>query len=294
MHTEEGWVRHSNIYADVHADPRDDKVALSLARYSTQAIPEMAKKIGISVGGPLQIYIASSQEQFLAMQPNVPPDWADGTAWPSRGWIFLRSPRVRSGVAQPLTQVLDHEIVHIILGRAFAHRPVPRWLQEGVAQFFAGEYNQRTIEQLGSFAEPMSLMDLSRGFPKDPFQARMAYAQSADVVAFLYRTYGPNALQVLIREMSHGTEFALALYKATGLFPEELDAAWRGRSFSAPLWIQNFGADTTLLAGTGLLLLFGGLRKRKSYIKMRPDWEYEERVHQDLIKEMASWQVGNQ
>jgi hypothetical protein len=291
MQTSKEWVRHSNIYADVHAEPEDDGVALYLARYSATAIPRIAKNMGIPVGGPMQIYIANTQETFQAMQPNVPPDWADGTAWPSRGWIFLRSPRIRSGTANKLTQVLEHEIVHILLGRSFAHRPVPRWLQEGVAQFIAGEYNQQSIEQLGSFAEPLSLQELAAGFPSDPFQARMAYAQSADVVAFLYRTNGPQALQTLIYEMSHGTDFDLALYKATGLFPKEFDIAWRGRTYSIPLWIQNFSADTTLLACTGLLLLLGALKKRKDYLKIRPDWEIEEQVHQALVKEMSTWQL---
>jgi len=293
MQTEVDWVQHSNIYTDIHANPQDDKTALFLARYSATAIPRIAKQIGSSAGGPMQIYIANSQEQFLAMQPNVPPDWADGTAWPSRGWIFLRSPQIRSGVGQPLTQVLDHEIVHIILGRAFAHRQVPRWLQEGLAQFLSGEYNQRSIELLGSFSEPTSLMELSKGFPRDPFKAQMAYAQSANVIAFIYRIHGPAALQTLIKEMSHGTKFDFALFKATGMFPEELDVAWRGRTFAMPLWIQNLSADTTLLAITGLLILLGALRKRKLYLKGRPDWEYEEQVHQALIKEIASWQISH-
>jgi hypothetical protein len=55
MQTSEEWVRHSNIYADVHAEPEDDGVALYLARYSATAIPKIAKQMGIPVGGPMQI-----------------------------------------------------------------------------------------------------------------------------------------------------------------------------------------------------------------------------------------------
>merc|ERR1712100_90160 len=122
--------------------------------------------------------------------------------------------------------------------------------------------------------------ELSKGFPKDAFRAQMAYAQSADVIAFLYRVHGPEALHTLIYEMSHGTNFDNALFKATGLFPEEFDQAWRGRTYAVPLWIQNFSADTTLLALTALVLLWGARRKRRSYLKVRPEWEYEEQIHQ--------------
>lgn len=290
LQAREDWIRHSNPYTDVISSPVDRKVGLQLAQYSIEAIPRIAKELGVSTGGPLQIYIAESQEEFLAMQPNLPPDWADGTAWPKNGWIFLRSPRVRGGTASPLTQVLDHEIAHILLGRAFAHRPVPRWLQEGVAQHVAREYSPQTIDQLGSFAEPMSLLDLAKGFPSDRFEAQMAYAQSADVIAFIFREFGSNSLQVLIKEMSQGVGFNVAIKKATGLTPEELDIAWRGRLLSVPLWIRNISVDSTLLAGAALIVLLGSFRKYKQYRRENVEWEYEERVHQKLVQEMASWQ----
>ena len=87
--------------------------------------------------------------------------------------------------------------------------------------------------------------------------------------------------------MSHGTDFDLALYQATGLFPNDFDTAWRGRTYALPLWIQNFSADTTLLAGTGLIILIGALKKRRDYLKIRPEWEIEEQVHQALVKEVV-------
>lgn len=284
------WIRQSNPYADVISAPADRKIGLDLARYSVEAIPRIAKELGVSTGGPLQIYIAESQEEFLAMQPNLPPDWADGTAWPKNGWIFLRSPRIRSGIASPLQQVLDHEIAHILLGRAFAHRPVPRWLQEGVAQHVAKEYSPQTIDQLGSFAEPMSLTELAKGFPKDSFRAQIAYAQSADVIAFIFREFGSASLQILIKEMSQGVDFNVAIKKATGLDPDELDIAWRGRILSMPLWIRNISVDSTLLGALSIIILLGSFRKYKQYRQENIAWEYEERVHQQLVQEMATWQ----
>jgi hypothetical protein len=287
---QEDWIRQTNPYADVISSPGDRKVGLQLAHHSLEAIPRIAKELGVATGGPLQIYIAETQEEFLAMQPNVPPDWADGTAWPKNGWIFLRSPRVRGGMASPLTQVLDHEIAHILLGRAFAHRPVPRWLQEGVAQMVAREYTPEKVAMLGSFAEPMSLLDLARGFPKERFAAQMAYAQSADVISFIFREFGSSSLQVLIKEMSQGIPFNTALVTATGLTPEELDTAWRGRILSMPLWIRNISVDSTLLALVALVVLFGSLRKYKQHRQENTEWEYEELVHQKLVQEIASWQ----
>ena len=108
-------VKSSSPYADIYASIEDEAVAHELMRHAHTAIPRIAKQLGVSTGGAMQIYLANTQQKFQAMQPHAPPDWADGTAWPKNGWIFLRSPRIRSGLAEPLHQVLDHEIVHILL-----------------------------------------------------------------------------------------------------------------------------------------------------------------------------------
>jgi len=292
LESKDSWLRSSSPYADVHASIEDETVAHELMRHAHTAIPRIAKQLGVSTGGSMQIYLAHTQAEFNAMQPYAPPDWADGTAWPKNGWIFLRSPRIRSGLAEPLTQVLDHEIVHILLGRAFAHYPVPRWLQEGVAQVVAGEYTANKVQQLGTFAEPMSFLDLARGFPADRLRAQMAYAQSASVVAYLFQEHGTESLQVLIKEMSQGHDLDVAMIRATGMNPQQLDVAWRGRTFSMPLWLQSISVDGTLLAIVALLILLGSTRKYKQYRQARPLWEEEERVHQQLIQEMATWDLS--
>lgn len=292
LEAKEHWVRSSSPFVDVYASRQDEAVAHEMMRHAHTAIPRIAEQLGLATGGAMQIYIANSQAEFDAMQPFAPPDWADGTAWPKNGWVFLRTPRIRRGASEPLHQVLEHEIVHILLGRAFAHYPVPRWLQEGVAQVVAGEYTPEKIAQLGSFAEPMSFLDLARGFPADRLRAQMAYAQSASVVSFLFREHGQESLHVLIEEMSQGHALDVALVRATGLTPQELDVAWRGRTFQVPMWIRSLSVDGTLIALVGVMVLLGSVRKYKQYRSGRPHWDEEERIHQQLVQEVATWDMS--
>ena len=79
----------------------------------------------------------------------------------------------------------------------------------------------------------------------------MAYAQSASLVAYLFQAHGTQSLQILIEEMSQGIELDVALVRATGLTPQELDVAWRGRTLSIPLWLRSISIDGTLLALVG-------------------------------------------
>ena len=171
----------------VFSIPPKIELLLYISHNASKALPEIAQVLGVSTGGHVEIYIAPTQDSFLAMQPAIPPDWADGTTWPKSGLIFLRSPTIRSGLSSPLEQVLNHEIAHILLGRAFGHRPVPHWLQEGVAQIVSGEYNGQTMETLGwgkMGSGWYSLQEISRGFPSNAARAKLAYAESAHFVGF--------------------------------------------------------------------------------------------------------------
>ncbi|MEL6347268.1 MAG: peptidase MA family metallohydrolase [Myxococcota bacterium] len=277
---QEDWVTYTDPYATVYAAPGDQGTALRMSRYIATSLPRVAEEMGLPIGNRIHVYIAPSQQVFFEMQPGRAPDWADGTAYPHRGLIFLRSPKLRVGSAEPLEQVLDHEIAHILLGRAFGAKPVPRWLQEGVAQLVAREYTLDVVDRLGQgvFGDDlMSVDELSQGFPADPIRARLAYAQSADLVAFIYNQHGQKALHDIIREMSVGKTFAAALRASTGMRTDELDAAWRGRlASSSMLWLRPLVSDTMLLSFAGLgFMVMGGLalRKRRKQLHEMADEE---------------------
>lgn len=274
----DGWVKYADPYATIYAAAADRATALHLSRYVATSLPRIAEEMGLPIGNRVHIYIAPDQAGFFDMQPGRAPDWADGTAYPHRGLIFLRSPRVRGGVAAPLEQVLDHELAHILLGRAFGAKPVPRWLQEGVAQLVARQYTIELVDRIGQGMlgdDLLTVDELSAGFPADPLRAQLAYAQSADLVAFLYNQHGRDALHVIIQQMAAGKTFSASLREATGMTTDELDAAWRGRlATSSMLWLRPMVSDTMLLSVAGMgFLVFGGfaLRKRRKQLAKMTD-----------------------
>lgn len=286
------WIRVDSLYATVYAEPNDRQVALTIARHASERIPEIAAQLKVPAGDAMEIYITPSEEAFHRLQPGHIPDWADGTAWPHNGWIFLHSPRARSGIASPLTQVLDHELAHILLGRAFGARPVPQWLQEGVAQLVAKEYTLEKFQTLsaGTLGDSLlSIHELSRGFPDNPFRAKLAYAQSADLVAFIFNNYGEGSLQTLVKVLSNGASIDDALTAATGYDALQLDAQWRGELSQTPLWLQTLSSDTVLLTIGALFFFAAAFRSRRKH-----ELEKEARLEADKVRarisqKMASW-----
>lgn len=289
----EGWRTVPGLYTRIHTHPDDLGTARALTDHADASVPELARSLGFPPGATIEIFLAPDTETFRSMQPGRPPDWADGTAWPNRGLIFLRSNRVRIGVDEPLAQVLDHELVHIILGRAFSPRPVPSWLQEGAAQLLARQYSAELTDRLASGLLGDSLLrleDITRGFPRDPRRAQLAYAQSADLVAYLQNTYGDDTLSRVTLGLARGYSVDRALREATGATAMELDQAWRSRLSASPMWLKPLVADSTLLGFTGLVFIVGGVMVRRRRREILDRWAQEEAMHDAIYASlMGPW-----
>jgi len=273
----EGWERVSATYLEVYGEPDTMPVLLELSRHGSKSLPILAQKLGVAIGGTIHVVVAPTQKQFFALQPGRAPEWADGTAYPALGQIFLRRPAIR-GPQRPLTNVLDHELVHILLGRAFAPQVPPRWLQEGFAQVFSGEYGPDTTREIARGAAGgglFSLEALTSGFPDDPHRAQLAYAESADFVSWLEQQYGPEALRTVVARTRQGEDVHAALYDATGLFLDDLDKAWSTRLArgNSSFWMAAFTDGSVfwmlaaIFAAVGLVLARRRSRRRFEELK---------------------------
>lgn len=291
----EGWVSVQGVYATVHAPRSHAAQAHRLANHAARAVPDIARQLQLPAGRAMTVYLADSDASFRSLQPGAVPSWADATAWPHRGLVFLRDGQTRGGVAKPIEQVFDHEITHVLLGQAFGERQVPTWLQEGLAQYIAGEYGPETTRQIASGLLGrglLSLKDLGHGFPEDPLRARLAYAQSADLIGWLVSEHGLDAVRTLTHELATGTPFTAAFREATGEYPEDLDARWRGRLNNSMIWLEPLTGEGLWwgIAVLGLLGAVLSVRRRNQGVRAR--WKREEELEALLLKlhRLQAWE----
>ncbi len=283
----EGWVTVHGIYARVHAPASHARVAQRLANHAARSVPEIAERLALPAGRTMTVYLADSDASFRALQPGTVPSWADATAWPHRSLIFLRDGTTRGGTAKPIEQVFDHEITHVLLGQAFGPRPVPTWLQEGLAQFVAGEYGPETTRQIASGMLGrglLSLKDLGHGFPDDPLRARLAYAQSADLIGWLVAEHGLASVNTLTHALATGTPFTAAFRAATGEYPEDLDARWRGRLNRSWIWLEPLTGDGVWWGVAVIGLIVAGFSVRRRNDRVRARWRKEEELEALLLR----------
>jgi hypothetical protein len=286
-----GWRTEVGLYADVHGPWADARTVVRLANHAASAVPALAERLGVRPTGPIDVYVLGSEAEFHAVQPGRSPDWADGTAWPAHGLIFLKTPAIRPGTATPLETVLDHELVHVLLGQAFGARPVPRWLQEGMAQFYAGE---ATWERAIALArnefgiEPMPLASITAGFPADAVRAQLAYAQSADFVSWLHARGGDGALRTLVAEMAAGAPVGDAVYAASGLSLEEADAAWRSTQPATLDWYRWVTNPGLWWGAAAALLAVGAWRRHRRGQQKLARWDAEEQARAEALLRSAA------
>ena len=153
------------------------------------------------------------------------PAWAAGAfdgviRIPMRG--ALENPR-------ELERILTHEYVHALI-QQLSPRPVPAWLNEGLAAALEADDLRWAHEWVRRAGRPAPLVVLQRPFlGLTAQQAGLAYASSALAAQRLLDEAGGAAIAALLRDVGQGREFGEAFAHRTqrslATFQSELNGA---------------------------------------------------------------------
>jgi hypothetical protein len=258
-------------WAQLEADPlvfhfqaSDADSAAFLAAEGPKVLQRLSRETGLAVGGRIDVVLARDGTTFRRVQPSEPPIWAAGTAWSDRGEVYLNT-GARGVGAGGLERVFTHEMVHIILGRAWKEGRPPRWLNEGLARFLSHELDPGEHVQLARAAVAgylMPLEDFADHWPSGARRAHLAYIQSVEFVAFLDRQ-GPAVLPRVLARLTAGEELGASVLAVTGEPLSELEERWRSRM---TFWHGVFpvlGSSGFLWGVTSFLFLAAGMKRRR-------------------------------
>ncbi|MCG8556814.1 MAG: hypothetical protein MJD61_16250 [Proteobacteria bacterium] len=262
----------------------------SLQEIRQEAWGRISAELGPELGPAFEVRIARNLEEMQELAPPGlrVPTYAVGLALPAHadhGLILLSMTAPKTFTLVDLETVFVHELSHLAFVRATGAHPTPRWLSEGLAVLQAKERPLARFRTLwaGTVAgRLMTLEDLERGFPGRHHRIDLAYAQSADFVAFLRD--GPAMQQrfgALIRHVRDGMPWKQAVDRAYRVSIGELERQWnvelRRRFGRLPLILSG-------LAGLGvvglLLLLMGYARGRRRDAATLRRWNQEERAEE--------------
>jgi hypothetical protein len=218
----------------------------------------------------------------LAPIGHPPPDYASGVAYPAFGVILLTLAAPDSFEAPDLEAVLTHELSHVAVHRAVAGNPLPRWFEEGVAIYEAGEYRIPRMQALMGATLSKNLVplaSLSDRFPSRPFEVNVAYAQSADMVSFLRHEDDGQRFRELIHRLRAGASFEDGVSDVFGQSLPYLETLWREKLLDRYQALPLLVGGSSIMALIAIFAIFAAVKRKARDRKRLAEWAAEERAN---------------
>lgn len=181
-----------------------------------------------------------------------------------------------------LESVVKHEMIHLLLHQHIRSDLLPRWLDEGVAQWLSGSLSELLVAPSPSLIEEallsgsfIPLSDLYRHFPRDRKALLLAYEQSRSFTAFIAADYGDQKVFQILDRLKNGSTVEQAIAASLGRELADLEQQWidelRGR-FS---WYSYLAVHLYeyLFVAAAVLTVIGFIR---FWVKKRSYWDEEE------------------
>jgi hypothetical protein len=201
----------------------------------------LESRLGWTLGSRPEIMIVKDREVFAEMGAG---GYAVAFAVPRRGLIVIDNARVRIDPFS-LEPILTHELAHLILHRHIPEDALPRWLDEGVAQWVSGgtaeialmEGTGPRLKQAVLSGRWVSFRSLAGPFPAEDPALSLAYEQSRSFVEFIVQRYGSAGLLRILNGLREGKRIEAAVEGALSVSFGELETAWRDHLKQEVTWI---------------------------------------------------------
>ncbi len=209
------------------------------------------------------------------------PVWISGFADGESRTIVLFPGRVSSYPDDNLKTLVHHEIAHVLVAEAARGRPVPRWLNEGLATVAAREWG---IEDRARYAAavvgrgPRTTAELDLGFAQGGRRVARAYALSGAFVRWLRSEYGEQVTARILELLSRDMRFREAFVRATGDTLEWAEHRFFVREALWHTWVPFLTSSGVLWAAITALAVIAIRRRRTKSAKMRERWDAEEEI----------------
>jgi hypothetical protein len=208
----------------------------------------------------LTLFIAPDQTSFDSLTGGVVPEWSAGVAIPSTGVMVLPGFGRERARGWSEAKVLRHEWAHLGLHQYLPGLQVPRWFDEGFAEWASGGWSPaegwrlRVAFALGQ-APPLDSLVLD--WPRDRASAELAYLLAATAVEYLVLESGARGLRLFLdrwhEQGSFDTAFRLTYGVTLGQFEEDWKKHVRRRY--GWLFVLSHSAIFWLTLGLALLVM---------------------------------------
>jgi hypothetical protein len=177
---------------------------------------------------------------------------------------------------------LKHELCHLLLHRRMGNTDMPKWLDEGIAQWIsegipelAATPGESLLTSAALSGSLLSLESLDRSFPRDGGRLALAYEESRSVVEYIVKNYGRDGILNLLESLRKGATLDDAVQVALMVTLPELEKSWQKEQLGLTALLAYLAVHlyTILFALAAVLTFWAYLRSlvRKRRMKDEPE-----------------------
>lgn len=210
----------------------------------SKAYPMIKNELEALFGWPLRfkptIVLVDERNRF---QQIAGDDRIEAFARPHDRVIVIDYSRL---AARPLRMIttLKHELVHLLLHDQIVYITLPKWLNEGIAQWASGGVAEILVTARKSLIGDAlragrlpTLRELENRFPTDRKGFSLAYEQSLSIVNYIEKNYGRQSVIDLLGHLKNGTSIDQAVFDSLAVSLPDLENAWRSRLRRQESWL---------------------------------------------------------
>ncbi len=196
--------------------------------------------------------------------------YAVGLAIPDKNTIAINIVPLFSKTYMML-EVFKHELCHLVLHRHIKSSFLPRWLDEGVAQWASGNLGELLLYEdsfrsmklnVARMAVPLEY--LSSSFPSDPQGLFLAYEESLSFVNYIVKNYGKDGLILILEKLAQGNDVEDAFWQVLSKSFDVVEDEWIDNIRNKNrwlLWLSSYLYE--------LLFALGGVLAVVAFVKLK-------------------------
>ncbi len=236
---------------------------------------ELQRILGWELHGKPVIVLVQESRRFRQMVENP---LTVAFAQPERSLLVVDCSRTNNHPLS-LRNVIKHELCHLYIHQYVDNRQVPRWFDEGIAQWASDGISDIVQDRKRSFLNRaaftgnfLPLTSLSRDFPARDSDFILAYEESKDFIVYMIHLYGKKKVLGILGHLKEGEDTGSAVSSSLGVPLEVLEKDWQGSLESKTNWIAHlssylyeflfaFGAMITVCAFIRIII------KKRRYLR---------------------------
>lgn len=219
------------------------------------------------------IVLIKDRETFGKITGNGP---VVAVAIPKNNLIIIDNSKMK---IHPFTMeaTLKHELSHLLMHHYIKGKNLPRWLNEGVAQWASGGIaeiitveDRDLLKQATLSGRFIRIGDLTYTFPADPTYLYLAYQESKSLVEYIISEYGTNGILHILNKLREGEGINDAIQNSISVSIYDLEGRWHDHLGTKYTWLTYLSSHLyqVLFFIAALTMVYGFIKfliRRRNY-----------------------------